>query len=371
MKKLLLLLISLAAGIVQAQYVTTVNQFPEPRVTDAIISDQHHNLFISDFNGTAVYKRDRSGTLSVFATGFDSPNGLALDSQENLFVVDFGGSAIFKVSSSGTVIDTFMVATPSGIIKMYDSDTMIFTQYYGNKIMKLAPNGVVVPMHSGGILNGPVGLAYDSTGQLFGANFNNREIYKINTDTVLHWATLPLIGSPSVQRLGFIAYARGSIWATAFTAHQLFRVELSQADSVEWFSGSSAGITDGHVSIAKFNRPNGICSNPAGDTLYVTDAGNGRVRMITDTPVATEIPLNSFTLELGPNPATNEIRLRFDAVFEEGQLKVVDQSGKTCISIGNLGRETQILDIHNLTTGVYVVRIEKGEIAAQEKFVKY
>ncbi len=371
MKKLLLLSLSLFAGLTQAQYVTTVNQFPDPRVTDAVIADQHFNLFISDFNGTSVYKRDPSGTLSVFASGFDSPNGLAFDSQENLFVVDFGGSAIYKVSYAGVMLDTFPVATPSGIIKMYNSDTMIFTQYNGNTLMKLAPDGVIVPMHSGGILDGPVGLAYDSTGQLFGANFNDREIYKIDEDSVTHWATIPVIGLPNTQYLGFIAYARGSLWATAFTAHQIFRVDLTQADSVEWFSGSTVGVVDGHVSIAKFNRPNGICASLTGDTIYITDAGNGRVRTITDTPVANEVAQQDFQLEIGPNPATTQIRLRYDAAFTDGSLQVVDESGKTCLLVSNLPNQTHLLDIQNLAVGIYAVIIQKDEKIIQEKFVKY
>lgn len=371
MKKLLLLFISLTAGIVQAQYVTTVNQFPDPRVTDAIITDQHNNLFISDFNGSSVYKRDPSGNLTVFAGGFVSPNGLAFDSQENLFIADFDGNAIYKVSYTGVMLDTFSIARPSGIIKMLNSDTMIFTQYTAQTLMKLAPDGAMVQMHAGGILNGPVGLAYDSTGQLYGANFNNRVIYKIDEDTITHWAALPLIGSPTAQRLGFIAYARGSMWATAYTADQIFRVDLTQADSVEWFSGSTVGIVDGHVSVAKFHHPNGICANLNGDTLYVTDGGNGRLRMITDTPVATETTAKDFVLEIGPNPASQQIRLRYDAAFEGGSLKVVDETGKTCLSVMNLENETHILDIQQLAAGIYLLSIQKGESFVQEKFVKY
>jgi DNA-binding beta-propeller fold protein YncE len=100
-------------------------------------------LYVSDegnpppnvYNAGVIYEYASNGTRSAFATGLDSPIGLAFDSSGNLYVANSGGS--------------------------------------GGSIEKFAPNGSSTIFALGTNpqgLNGPYGLAFDQVGNLYEAD---------------------------------------------------------------------------------------------------------------------------------------------------------------------------------------------------------
>ena len=182
MKNYLTILVLFFALYSSAQTVSTFFNATTENVTDAVVLDNQGNIYGSDYNGTNVYKITASGIVTVFATGFNTPNGLAFNSQGHLYVCDQAGNNVYVLSSSGIFLDTIPMSSPSGIIKSLDSDTMIIARYLSNIITKLAPDGSFSNVVSGAPLNGPVGLAYDSTGTLYIGNFTDRVILKLDVD---------------------------------------------------------------------------------------------------------------------------------------------------------------------------------------------
>ncbi|MCB0430131.1 MAG: T9SS type A sorting domain-containing protein [Flavobacteriales bacterium] len=330
-----------------AQTVSTFLNNTSVKVDDAMVLDAEGNLYGSNYAGTNVYKITPDGNATIFATGFNTPNGLAFDSQQHLYVADMSGNHIYKLSHDGKFLDTIAVPNPSGIIKSFDSDTMIFTQYQSYKLNKLAPDGTIIPMFSSTPLNGPVGLAYDDAGTLFVANFNNREIFRVSDGSLEHVATIPGSGW-----LGFITYAHGFLWATAFSTHKIYQIYPYQTDSVTLFAGSTAGNTDGHVGIATFNGPNGIIASASGDSLYVSEYNTGHIRVITDLFTGIR-PMhdqrNNLQLVAYPNPSQNFITVRAAGTVQ--RVEVMDLRGRVWL----LSNETSF-PVVSLQPGTYVLR---------------
>jgi sugar lactone lactonase YvrE len=340
------------------------------KVDDALALDKAGNLYGSHYMGISVYKLTPQGDLSIFATGFNTPNGLAFNSREELYIVDNRGNRIYKVDKSGVFLDTISITNPSGIIKSHDSDTMIFTHYMGNHISKLAPDGSIIPWHSGGLLNGPVGLCYDDSSNLYVGNFTDREIYRVRETTLEYIATIPGPSSGSQRYLGFITYAKGWIYGTSFNLDRIYRVHPAYVDSVQWFTGNGRGSLDGHTSIARFNQPNGILASPTGDTLYVSDFGTGKIRRITPFTTAIDQEKDSFHISFFPNPVKNHLQLRSEKMLKNADFNLYDALGKILITRNGLNGNTFRFDLTNLPSGIYTLVISQNGYQSQKLIVR-
>lgn len=339
-------------------------------IDDAMVLDKEGNLYGSHYMGNAVYKLAPDGTLTTFASGFDTPNGLAFNSAEELYIVDNRGNRIYKLDKSGNFLDTIIITNPSGIIKAIDSDTMIFTHYMGNHISKLAPDGRIISWHSGGKLNGPVGLCYDDSSHLYVGNFTDREIYRVKESTLEYVATIPGPTIGSQRFLGFVTYANGWIYGTSFNLDRIYRVHPGYVDSVEWFSGHGRGNLDGHFSVATFNQPNGILASPSGDTLYISDFGTGNVRMITLFSTAVEDELEEQAFTIFPSPSANEIQIQTQDLMHQANLAIYDQMGRKMMEKRELTGNNFQFDITELPSGVYLAVLRSDGKIGQKRIIK-
>ncbi len=349
-----------------AQQVTTLVNDLSTRFRDDLIFDAAGNLYCADYPGNSVYKRTPDGVVTTFASGFNTPNGLAFDSQQNLFVADNLGNRIYKLDYNGQFLDTFAITGPSGLIKMPDSDTLLFTQYPGNSFSKMAPDGTIVPVYSGSPINGAVGLAWSPDGRLYMANFNDSQVFEVIFGATVTLDSIATIPGPSAGDpwLGFIEYANGYIWATAYNANKIYKVNPTNG-LVTLVAGSANGSTDGSVDTARFSKPNGIVASSSGDTLYISDYGTGRLRMMTNIPLAvSELP--EINWELHPNPAENEVFVR--AEREIDQFTLSDINGKQIVS-GFPHAKTTSLDVSDLKHGVYLVTIKTNQSVITKRLI--
>lgn len=344
-----------------AQQVTTVVNDPSTRFRDDLIFDTDGNLYCADYGGNSVYKRTPDGTVTTFASGFNTPNGLAFDSQQNLFVADNAGNRIYKLNSSGQFLDTFQITGPSGLIKMPDSDTLLFTDYPGNSIRKLAPDGIVIPCYSGLPIDGAVGMAWSPDQRLYLANFSNSQVFEVvfgATVTLDSITTLPPPASGS-SWLGFIEYAQGYIWATAYNANKIYKIDPIDGQ-VTLVAGTTLGNTDGDVSVAQFNKPNGIVANATGDTLYVSDYGTGRLRMITAIPLSLNEQIE-VGMKVSPNPTSESFHLSFTHYLLPDKVQLLDMTGRVMKDWFH----PQLFDsfsIMELPKGCYLLKVISGNV---------
>ncbi|MCB0542261.1 MAG: T9SS type A sorting domain-containing protein [Saprospiraceae bacterium] len=343
-----------------AQTVTTITSGAVP-IDDDIIFDAAGNLYGSDYVGNSIYKRTADGVESAFTSGLSSPNGLAFLNDTTLIVADNTGNKLYKVFPDGSKqIFVDPLPGPSGVLRLPDSDTFLVTSYTMHKVWKVASDGTVSDYLVHPDFNGPVGLCFDDAENLYVANFNDRKIFRVTPDGQINFFVQPSLG----QYIGFIAYANGFIYATAMNANKIYKIDLDGNDAV-WL-GSSIGSTDGDASVAKFNRPNGIRASASGDTLYVSDFGSKRVRMITNLGGASATHtafLSDQQVSVAPNPAGPDIRIGIEVTAAtELSAALYDANGRRVYEIFPMQRKVQGLyrysiDATSLTPGLYFLQL--------------
>lgn len=163
-----------------------------------VVVDQAGNIYIADSLFSVVRKVNSAGIISTFAGGGGPASlgdggpatsarlaflatkqiGLALDAAGNLYIADTGDSRIRKVDTSGN-ISTVAGSSASLGVGSFSGD-----------------GG---PATSAG-LNSPVGVALDSAGNLYIADYGNLRIRKVDTSGTI--TTFAGIGNPGGSDAG-------------------------------------------------------------------------------------------------------------------------------------------------------------------------
>ncbi len=181
---------------------------------NSIIRKVSNNGIISTVAGTGKWGHSGDGGLATTAT-LKNPIGIALDNWGNLYIADEGNSCIRKVNTAG-IITTVAgngtigysgdggVATSANLNTPYgvaaDSKGNFFVADYGNNCIRkidstgfistFAGTGVAGFSGDGGIatkakLYQPYSIAFDKVGSLFIADYYNQRIRKINSDGII------------------------------------------------------------------------------------------------------------------------------------------------------------------------------------------
>jgi sugar lactone lactonase YvrE len=238
--------------------------------------DGNGNYYISDPNNSRIRKMTSDGTVSTYtgSAGFGNTNG-------NLTTAKFGSPYDVAFDNLGN---------------MYVSDLAM------NNIRKIAPDGTVTNF-AGDIagnhgltdatgaaarFNSPMGLAVDANNNVFVVDDGNSSIRKITSAGVV--TTLAGIGSTgSADGTGAAASfnspysiaidGSGNLYVTDAGNFKIRRI--TQAGVVTTFAGSgNTGIADGPAATASFTSPAGITIDATGN-FWVTDRIHGRIRMIS------------------------------------------------------------------------------------------
>ena len=130
-------------------------------------------LYAANFNNNNIVRLESNASQTLVTSGGNISNsfGLAIDSSGNLYVGDIN-SKIIKISPGGA--QSVFIADPGGIpygMTCDDNDNLYFTK--GQQIIKVTPTGVQSAFSSYGYLSLPTGLAFDSNGNLYVANYSS------------------------------------------------------------------------------------------------------------------------------------------------------------------------------------------------------
>ena len=245
--------------------------------------------FVGD-GGTAV-----AATLSAV-------EGLASDATGNLYIVDNTDHRIRRVDRQG-------------------------------RISTVAGNGSAGFRGDGGpaveaILSAPYGLAADSTGNLFVADFGNRRVRRIGIDglirTVAGGGTSRTPGEGGdalgVQFLGprnVAVDAVGNLYVSDYLDHRIYRIGVEGGVSVVAGTGVAGLNGDGAGVSTQLNYPAGLAVDRSG-AVYVADSGNKLIRRIAGGQVTTVLG--------GPGSAVSFGAPLGLAMDREGNLYIADGS---------------------------------------------
>jgi len=195
--------------------------------------------------------------------------------------------------------------------------------------------------------NNPVGIAVDASGNAYVADTGNHTIRRISPEGVVT-TMAGAAGSTGIadgtgvsarfnSPSGIAVSTSGTVYVTDADNHTIRAI--TAAGVVSTFAGlaGSAGNADGMGGAARFNQPAGLAIDGSG-TLFVTEAGNSAIRMITPSgEVMTIAGASGF---VGTTDGGNDTALfsspRAIAVDETGTLYIADTSNHT-IRMGLVG----------------------------------
>lgn len=139
-----------------------------------IVSAAVGDLYVSDFDNGVVLRFNATGQSSVFASGLDSPFGLAFDRHGNLFVAD--GNTILRFTPQGART-TFAANLNLPTALAFDAAGNLFAaNFSGNSILKFTPDGSQTTFASQ--LNNPSGLVFDGAGNLFASDYGSGQMFE-------------------------------------------------------------------------------------------------------------------------------------------------------------------------------------------------
>jgi uncharacterized protein (TIGR03437 family) len=253
-------------------------------------------------NGTFGFSGDKGSATSA---ALNNPLGVALDTSGNLYIADHDNNRVRKVSTNG------VITTVAG------SGTQGFSGDGG--------------LATAAQLNGPSGVAVDSSGNLYIADTDNDRVREVSNGAITTVAGNgvpgPSNGIPGGRPYGgfsgdggpaidaqmssptAVAVDRaGNFYISDYDNNRIRKVSNGIIATVAG-NGPNGGISGfggdgGPATSAQLNEPWGIATDSAGD-LYIADAGNQRIRRVS-SGVITTIAGDGMPAYSGDNgPAVN------------------------------------------------------------------
>ena len=231
------------------------------------IALQAEDYAVSTFAGVSNVSGSADGTPGTF----NNPYGIAIDPAKNLYLTDTLNNTIRKITP-GRVVST--LAGTAG------------------------QSGTSDGTGAAARFNFPVGIAVDSSGNIFVADAKNFTIRKITSAGVVStFAGAPFQlgsadGTGSAARF-FLPYGvatdgSGNVYVTDAGNHLIRKI--TPAGVVTTLAGTAlaSGYVDATGSAARFNTPWGITVDGAG-TLYVGDSENHVIRKVSPTGTVTTL----------------------------------------------------------------------------------
>ena len=319
--------------------------------------DTSGNLYFSDTNNSRVRIIDTAGIITTVAgngeantngdggpataASLQGPNGLALDKAGNLYIAQVG--RIRKVAPDG-VISTFVELpdhyTP-GAMTIDSNNNLYLVDHSTDRIQKISPDKTVTPIAGTGqggysgdggpatqaqiLISSSGGIAVDTEGNLYIADFGNHRIRKIGTDNIIR--TIAGNGNPSYNgdnipasqatlffpEGSFSRWGRGNIYIAESRGYRIRKIGTDGIITTVAGNGASGfGGDGGPATSAQLWDPTRAIVDPAGN-VYIADSGNHRIRrtlpFIGKDTVPPEVRITSPTTASSYNSASRFIRL--------------------------------------------------------------
>ncbi|HTB12228.1 MAG TPA: hypothetical protein VK752_11680 [Bryobacteraceae bacterium] len=245
--------------------------------------DSAGNLYIADL-GASVIRKVSSGTITTLAgtgsAGFagdtgpatsallDQPNGITLDSAGNLYIADYLNARIREISSG------------------------VITTVAGDSILGFAgDNGAALSAE----LDDPVGAAVDSSGNVYITDEANNRIRKVSSGvitTVVGTGKAGYVDNVAATSgelndpLGIAVDSSGNLYIADRSNNRVRKVSGGIITTVAGTGTQGSGGDNGPATSANLNLPAAVAVDSSGN-LYISEAGGNRIRKVSNGTITT------------------------------------------------------------------------------------
>ncbi|MBL9113665.1 MAG: SUMF1/EgtB/PvdO family nonheme iron enzyme [Verrucomicrobiaceae bacterium] len=289
---------------------------------------------------------------------FNHPYDVAADANGNLYVADAEGGMVRRISSTGvvtTVAGAFLQGDNRDGVRgaaRFDNPLGIAVDGFGNvyvaanQLRKISPAGVVTTL-AAETLQGCVSAAVDGAGNIYVASSDL--IQKVTPAGVASiFAGNPLSpGSADGTGMAASFYSpegvavdtTGNVYVADYANHTIRKITPAGVVTTLAGSAGQVGFTDGTGAAARFSNPQGVAVDAAGN-VYVADYSNNAVRKVTPAGVVTTLAdasdnlgssLTGITVDLSGNV--------FVADESERTIRKVTPAGNVSVFAGTFGEQ--------------------------------
>jgi sugar lactone lactonase YvrE len=337
-----------------------------------IFVDSHGTLYIADRGARKVRRVDTTGliytlaggglnnTEGIPATSFSlfNVNGVVADGAGNVYLSDAGLHRVLRVDTAG-VIHFFAGFGVAG----WTADGMA----------------------TGSALNTPFGLAIDAAGNVYIADSYNQRIRRVDaTDGMMHtvagsgYTGYTGDGSSaldaSMDTPQCVAVLAGGSLCIGDSRGDRIRVVDGATGNISTLAGNSSpgyGGDGGPATAAMLHGVTQMALTP-GSSLLLSDYNNFRIRSISSPLRATDIHAASGQILCFPDPATDQLILRWTEPRNgTAVVRVLSVMGREMAQLTLQAGQDHVLNLNGWPAGSYwVVLTDGGMPVASTQFVK-
>ena len=227
-------------------------------------------ILVSDEKGTAIESLNTSsGVRTTYMSGLSNPDGLVLGLDGFIYATGFNGGTLNRITSSSTFAQIASGFNGAGAVTM-DASGNFYVPNFGFPSPGGTSVGKVVPIGGGSysttvnftttVLSTPDGLAFDSHGILYEADFGSNRINKIDTSNGNVTAFVPNTAGLS-QPSAIVFDSADNLYVANFAGGG------TSAGNVMMFNSSGAFV---FTLTTGLNSPLGLLLDQAGSTFYVS-----------------------------------------------------------------------------------------------------
>jgi len=279
-------------------------------------------------------------------------------------------SHVFKYDHFGNKLDSVYMPFPTSII--LDSDgTWYVTQNALGRLTKVYTDNSTQILAAGLPLNFNLALARDENGIFYTCNLGNGLVIRIDPTTGAK-TVLASLPAPSNYNLGFLTYHEGYLYVPSYSQHCVFKVDTSGVGYAVY--AGTIGVSGdevGQLELAQFNVLTSVVYSITGDTMFISDAGNNKIKILTASNDVTYIEDNensTVDFRIYPNPGSDTIIIELLNINESiTKIEILSIEGKVLSEYNkspNMAKPKEYYSVVDVLPGKYFVRIttSKGQM---------